>query len=121
MTEKRKTLEQLLGSRFFSESETKVKPTQAELMSLFAEISSYFFKLYGDKWLNTLDDTVESFWRLHLVGLTIDDVVLGIEHMQKKGKTQFPPNALEFRGYCLGYGVTAEPPVPTVNKLKLIT
>lgn len=105
MSDRKKQLELLLGERFYKETRSKKRPSQAQLKATFAEISSYFYKLYGDLWLNSLNDDIESFWRLHLVGLSIEQIANGIELMNRNGKSQYPPNALEFRGYCLGYGV----------------
>lgn len=121
MNDRKKQLEHLLGERFFQETKNKTRPSQAQLKSLFSEVSSYFYKLYGELWLSSLDDHVESFWRLHLVGLSMEQIADGIELMNKNGKSHYPPNALEFRGYCLGYGAKhSGRATPTENALKII-
>lgn len=101
---KYEALQSAIGEGFLKATKTsKPKtPEEAQQMQLtYAAVSKYFYQIYGDLWLRGLDSQAEQFWRLHLIGLSMDNIAGGIQRMIELGKTQFPPNPLEFRGYCL--------------------
>ncbi len=98
-------LQAAIGANFLSSTGAKKPKTQeeaAEIHHNFAALNQYFYEIYGDLWLRGLNQKVEQFWRLHLIGLDLADLAGGIQHMIDIGKTQFPPNPLEFRAYCVG-------------------
>lgn len=73
-----------------------------DVQEAFDHLNKYFYGNFGDMWLTKVpDEESQKFWRLHLVGLTLGDVALGIDLWISGDRTDFPPNPAQFRALCL--------------------